>query len=1053
MTGGVTPVYAAPETFDGWVSRYSDQYSLGIVYQELLTGERPFAGNNVRNLILLHLEADPDVSPLPKRDQPIIHRALSKKPDARYPSCLELVEALIEASPEDRPNHSSATVISPSEGVESEALSALTLPTPLAKSNEPITETPPPTPSSKLHIPRPTVARNAAKTATQGQLRPSTSGLRSGPPIEPDGSLAPSLIIGLGGFGIKVLAQIAEDIRDRFGSLEALPLIRLLGIDTNPEILKEYQAASSEDQRGFSANNIMVLGLQRPSYYFKPVDGKPNVADWLSQEMLYRIPRNLRPSGARAFGRLALVDNYRSVKKRLIAELDACTDRTGLEQALLSTRMQLWTEQPRVYLVSSSCGGSGSGMIFDLGYLLKHILKKRSCPESTVTAALLTPGMESARDSRLGSSQNSSKSSPLALGNTCATLTELHYYSSSKSQFLANYSKQDAPVYDEGKPFEHCYLLPLPPEGKKEETKESIQLVSELLSRQVVTALGRALHRNPTESTEDPVTGPTFQTFGIFRLLFPRIQIVKRVANRLCERMLERWMTKDPSQARPAVTDFLENQWKYSKDLTAENFIETLQSKSESILGKEAEAALNSALLPLIRKQAGSSDAATGRRAHELTTAHMETEDILQVIRAVEQLVGKPEASSGEQPGLLERAIQEASESISVRWGQKLAELPVKLIERPAFRLAGAEESIRQIVQRIEHLLQSQEPLCNELTQKATTAHSRIRSFLAQLRAEKARPQGQGLLLSDLIELLRCYGKWRYQSLILGQVTRTFISLRGHLNDELREIGFCRARLGELREHFAVEPNAVCESPSSRAQGSSASSKQAWYSKQNNPAKLPDIAYGRFLFPQGCENLAQATSQVLEALSPEDLEELEDRIQRMIRKQFRALVEVCLGTKHVTKNVEVALRRVTESFLEEWLHDNDVAELLVSQSPDGDGLKEEVRNAFEEAMPEPISRMASEPTERAILSIPGSASGDYLQTMISHSIPSVEYAGPATDNEILIYREWSQLPLTELEQLGATGQEAYRALLQLENFTPHSRMDIPFEVPVELSEW
>src|SRR5207248_7483133 len=30
ITGGVTPVYAAPETFDGWLSRFSDQYSLAI---------------------------------------------------------------------------------------------------------------------------------------------------------------------------------------------------------------------------------------------------------------------------------------------------------------------------------------------------------------------------------------------------------------------------------------------------------------------------------------------------------------------------------------------------------------------------------------------------------------------------------------------------------------------------------------------------------------------------------------------------------------------------------------------------------------------------------------------------------------------------------------------------------------------------------------------------------------------------------------------------------------------------------------------------------------
>src|SRR2546421_9395712 len=65
VTGGVTPVYAAPETFDGKVSRFSDQYSFAIVYQEMLTGVRPFSGNNVRQLIMQHLSAVPDVSPLP----------------------------------------------------------------------------------------------------------------------------------------------------------------------------------------------------------------------------------------------------------------------------------------------------------------------------------------------------------------------------------------------------------------------------------------------------------------------------------------------------------------------------------------------------------------------------------------------------------------------------------------------------------------------------------------------------------------------------------------------------------------------------------------------------------------------------------------------------------------------------------------------------------------------------------------------------------------------------------------------------------------------------
>src|SRR6516165_5724754 len=97
ITGGVTPLYAAPETFEGWVSRYCDQYSLAIVYQELLTGQRPFSGTSARQLLKQHVEQDPDLSALPAADQTIIRRALAKKPSDRYPSCSYLVRMLRSA--------------------------------------------------------------------------------------------------------------------------------------------------------------------------------------------------------------------------------------------------------------------------------------------------------------------------------------------------------------------------------------------------------------------------------------------------------------------------------------------------------------------------------------------------------------------------------------------------------------------------------------------------------------------------------------------------------------------------------------------------------------------------------------------------------------------------------------------------------------------------------------------------------------------------------------------------------------------------------------------
>jgi serine/threonine protein kinase len=92
--GAITPLYASPEVFQGTISPHSDQYSLAIVFQELLTGTLPFKGKNARQLLMQHSQAEPDLQPLPAGDREVIARALAKSPSDRFPSCAELVEAL-----------------------------------------------------------------------------------------------------------------------------------------------------------------------------------------------------------------------------------------------------------------------------------------------------------------------------------------------------------------------------------------------------------------------------------------------------------------------------------------------------------------------------------------------------------------------------------------------------------------------------------------------------------------------------------------------------------------------------------------------------------------------------------------------------------------------------------------------------------------------------------------------------------------------------------------------------------------------------------------------
>ncbi len=94
---GLTPRYVAPEVLMGKIDPRSDQYSLALVYQELLTGTFPYSAKNPSLMMMQHAAGIPDLSGLPEADRPVVGKALSKKPDDRFPSCLAFTRALMAA--------------------------------------------------------------------------------------------------------------------------------------------------------------------------------------------------------------------------------------------------------------------------------------------------------------------------------------------------------------------------------------------------------------------------------------------------------------------------------------------------------------------------------------------------------------------------------------------------------------------------------------------------------------------------------------------------------------------------------------------------------------------------------------------------------------------------------------------------------------------------------------------------------------------------------------------------------------------------------------------
>lgn len=94
-----TPFYMSPEQCMGEpLDTRSDVYSLGAMFYEMVSGERPFAAETVSGVISKHIYEDPPPLPaslgLPRRISAAIMQALAKDPEERPQSAIDFARLL-----------------------------------------------------------------------------------------------------------------------------------------------------------------------------------------------------------------------------------------------------------------------------------------------------------------------------------------------------------------------------------------------------------------------------------------------------------------------------------------------------------------------------------------------------------------------------------------------------------------------------------------------------------------------------------------------------------------------------------------------------------------------------------------------------------------------------------------------------------------------------------------------------------------------------------------------------------------------------------------------
>jgi hypothetical protein len=342
--------------------------------------------------------------------------------------------------------------------------------------------------------------------------------------------IRPSILIGIGGTGQRIIMNVRRKIVEAYDNLDRLPIVGFLMLDTDPEkpimpdldevLLQQITLNPSE------FIHCSVTGTQRLK---EEIRSFPELVEWVDKRVLDLGDITVGAKGIRAMGRLAYFLNYPRIKSSFNSIRSKVTDKSNMDYMLKTHGIQVESGL-NTYVISSLCGGTGSGMFLDLAFSIKSWLEGT---EHSRIGYFILPGVFG---------------TDMTFASGYAAMRELNHYNANH-EFEANWEKDKVGKRLQPPPFDFCYMI----DNRNQritfaKSSDLFEMVAHNIYLEFAHEFGQykaSLKDNVSAvaiGTDTLGCPRNYMSLGLASIYFPKERVINACSYRMAKNLVNRWL-------------------------------------------------------------------------------------------------------------------------------------------------------------------------------------------------------------------------------------------------------------------------------------------------------------------------------------------------------------------------------------------------------------------------------------------------------------------------------------------------------------------------------